>query len=322
MLQLSNHQFTLARDTAEKALSRRPDSPLMLGLLSDAQLDQGDYDGAHRSLQSMVDLKPNLPSYSRAAYLLWLKGNREEALKSVRHQAIDSGDPKEPEALAWVLVQGAMIFWQSGDYAGAEAGFDKALQTFADFPPALVGKGRVAMARGAPKEAAELLDKAFRQSPLMSTAWLLDDARVAAGDPAGAAQVEAVLTKNGVATDPRTYAQFLAAHDREHALALKIASEERNTRDDLYTEDACAWALYRNGQIKEAREASDKALVLNTPDAMLWYHAGAIRIAQGEVAAGKKLVKKAIDLNPYFDFTGRQGKPWRLLQATPRSKPR
>jgi tetratricopeptide (TPR) repeat protein len=185
LLQLSNHQFALARETAEKALSKRPDSPLMLGLLSDAQLDQGDYDGAHRSLQSMLDLKPNLPSYSRAAYLQWLKGDRDEALKSVR-LAFDSGDPKEPEASAWVLVQAAMIFWQGGDYQGAEAGFDKALQTFPDFPPALVGKGRVAMAQADPKQAAALLDQAFRQSPLMSTAWLLDDARVAAGDSVGA----------------------------------------------------------------------------------------------------------------------------------------
>jgi tetratricopeptide (TPR) repeat protein len=122
----------------------------------------------------------------------------------------------------------------------------------------------------------------------------------------GPAEVEAILAKNGVATDPRTYAQFLAAHDREHALALKIASEERNTRDDLYTEDAYAWALYRTGELRGAREASDKALLLNTPDAMLWYHAGAIRIAQGEIAGGEKLVKKAMDLNPYFDATGRK----------------
>ena len=140
----------------------------------------------------------------------------------------------------------------------------------------------------------------------MSTAWLVYDTQVALNDTAAAAQTEAVLLKNGKATDPRTYALFLADHDLNHEGALKLAADECNNRDDLYTEDAYAWALYRAGKIKEARAASDKAIVLDTPDAMIWYHAGAIRIAQGQKAEGKKLVKKALDMNPFFDATGRK----------------
>ena len=39
-------------------------------------------------------------------------------------------------------------------------------------------------------------------------------------------------------------------------------------------------------------------------DARLLYHAGAIRIAQGEKAAGEKLVREALKMNPKFDPTG------------------
>ena len=34
------------------------------------------------------------------------------------------------------------------------------------------------------------------------------------------------------------------------------------------------------------------------------YHEGAIRIAAGEVAAGKKLVEDALKKNPAFDISG------------------
>jgi len=315
LLQLSNHQFARARDTGEAALAKRSDLPLMLGLISDADLELGDYDGAERRAQEMMNLKPCLPSYSRVSYLHWLHGDQKAALESVR-LAIDSGDPKEPEAVAWVLVQAAMIFWNQGDVAGADAGFDRALTTFPDFPPALVGKGRVALARDDPKRAAALFDQAFHLSPLMETAWLLTDARTEAGDAAGAAASDAVLAKQGVATDPRTTALYWATHDREHARALEVAAAERQTRDDLYTEDTYAWALYRAGKIPEARAASDKALILNTPDARLLYHAGAIRLAQGQRIEGLALVRKALALNPHFDVTG--AREARALVATAR----
>jgi hypothetical protein len=36
----------------------------------------------------------------------------------------------------------------------------------------------------------------------------------------------------------------------------------------------------------------------------LLYHAGAIRIALGDLARGERLVRDALDLNPRFDMTG------------------
>jgi tetratricopeptide (TPR) repeat protein len=251
----------------------------------------------------MVDLKPSLPSYSRAAYLMWLKNDFAGAKNAVR-LAVDSGrDPHDPEPVSWVIVQAAQMFWQAGDYPGAIAGYDQALAVFPDFPPALAGKGQVLIAQGNPKQAAELLQRAFTQSPLMTTAWLLGDAQNAAGNRDGAEKSYALLEREGPTSDPRTLALFLATKNRDTPKAVELALAERAARDDLYTEDACAWALYRAGRLPEAATAAAKAVALGTPDAKLWYHAGAIRLAKGD-PKGRALIQKALTMNPNFDATG------------------
>jgi tetratricopeptide (TPR) repeat protein len=299
LLLLSDHKFRDAEQALQALVGRHPDDATALGLLSDSLVELGRYDEAARQAQQMMDLKPNLPAYSRASYLQWLHGDVAAAKESIR-LAIDSGgDSRDPEPLAWVTVQAAMIFWNEGDYEGARAGFDRALQVFPGFPPALVGEGRVALARGDPGAAAALLQRAFRLSPLTETAGLWSDACKAAGDAECQKSAEEATLKQGAA-DPRTLALFLTTHGLDAERALALADSERVTRDDIYTEDVYGWSLFRVGRLAEARTASDRAIALGTPDARLLYHAGAIRMAQGELADGRKLLRRALKMNPAF----------------------
>jgi len=304
---LNDHKFDEARTLASEIVAKHPDDPMAWGTLSDAYLEMGRYDEATRAAQQMVDLKPNLPSYSRASHLQWLRGDVAGAKETVR-VALDSGRAakSDPEPGAWVLVQAAMIFWHEGDYEGAEAGCDKALERISDYAPANVCKGRVAMVRGDHRRAAELFARAFKVSPLAETAWLLGDARQAMGDAKGAAEAYAEVEREGRRSDPRTLSLFLSTKadrpaDAEDALRLARAEHER--RKDIYTEDALAWALLRTGRIEEAKAAITRARRLGTPDARLLYHEGAIRIAAGEGARGDKLVREALARNPAFDVT-------------------
>lgn len=314
---INDHKFADARDLAEQLLGKDPDDVMALGTLSDALLEMGRFQEATVAAQKMMDLKPNLPSYSRASYLRWLQGHTEGAKAAIR-QAIDARDSKDPEPGAWTLVQAAVIFWHMGDYSGADKGFDMALQSVRDYPPALVGKGRVALAQGNAARAVELLEGAYKRSPLVETAWLLGDAKQAAGDGAGAADAYALVVKHGRLSDGRTLALFYATKDRDHDEALKLAKAERAIRDDIYTQDTLAWALYRAGKIGEARAAIDTATSLGTKDARLLYHAGAIRIAGGDRAEGEKLVREALRLNPKFDLTGAV-EAQKLLEVAPKA---
>jgi tetratricopeptide (TPR) repeat protein len=301
---LNEHRFEEARSLAQSVVDKAPEDAPAWGNLSDALTDLGRYPEAARAAQRMMDLKPNLASYARASYLLWLRGDVTGAKESARLAIDAGGDVRDSEPLAWVLVQAATLFWQEGDEDGAEAGFNRALETKPGFAPALVGKARVALTRGQPAEAVVLLQQAFLARPLAETAGLLADARRLAGDGPGAEAAEREVFREGRSGDSRTLSLYLSTHNREADEALALAERELSTRADLYTQDALAWALYRKGRLAEARAASDKSTALATPDARLLYHAGAIRLAAGEQAAGLALVKRALALNPSFDPVG------------------
>lgn len=298
---LNAHRFDAARIDAEAALRREPGGLFALGILADALLELGRYDEASADVDRMMALKPSLPAYARASYLLWLQGRTEPALEAAR-RAIDAAGGADPEPRAWMIVQAAMIFWHRGDAEGATAGFDRALAALPGYPQALVGKARVALARGDAPGAVALLDEAWRTSPHAETAWLLGDARSAAGDLAGARAAYSEVERLGRAGDGRVLAAFLATRGERVWEALRLAEEQRRVRPDIYSDDAYAWALYRAGRLAEARAASDRALRLGTPDARLLYHAGAIRIAGGDRAGGRALVRRALALNPGFDW--------------------
>ena len=277
---LNDHRFAEARDLARGVLAKDPDNAMALGTLSDALLELGDLDGASDAADRMLARKPDLPSYSRAAWLMWLRGDVERAKETWRH-AYDAGRGQaDPEPIAWVVVQAAELFRREGDTAGAVAGADLALSLVADFPPALVSKARALLASGRPAEAVPLAERALARQPLAETAWVLADARRATGDEAGAARAEADVVRLGRRGDKRTLADFLATRDRDPAEALRLIEAERATRGDLYTDAVYALALFRNGRLEEARAAMDRALRHGTPDPRLRAKAAVVRTTE------------------------------------------
>jgi len=301
---LNDHKFGEARDVARSILKSNPEAVLAWGSLSDALLELGELEEADRAAQRMIDLKPSLSSYSRISYFQWLAGNPRAAVESARLAIDAGGDPQNPEPRAWVLVQAAMLFWHGGDYAGADAGFGQALEVMNDYPPALVGRGRVAMAQGDAVQAAAFYDRAWRASPLVETAWLLGEARELAGDEEGAFRAFAHAEKEGKIGDRRTLSLMYSTRKTNAVEALRLAEQERAARGDIATEDALAWALYRNGRFAEAEIAIGRARRYGTQDARLLFHQGAIQKALGRTEKGDQLLSAALRLNPKFDVAG------------------
>lgn len=305
---LDTHEFARARGIAERVVHARPDDVMGWGNLSDALLNLGDLAGASAAAEEMVSRKPGLASYARASHLDWLEGRVDDALQAAR-LAIDSGTSLDAEPRAWALVESAMIFWHRGDYEGADAGFALAREHgMADYPPALVGQARVALARGDGRRAVELSRRARERSPSVEVDWLLADALDAAGDEDGSRAVYASIehAAGRALRDPedrRTLSLFYSTKNLRRERALSLAEEEMEVRGDVYTLDVYAWALHRAGRDREAKSAILRARSHGTPDALLMFHEGAIRVASGEVVAGRKLIGAALALNPAFDVS-------------------
>ncbi|MCK6544792.1 tetratricopeptide repeat protein [Myxococcota bacterium] len=296
LVMMNDHRFAEARELARSVLARDPEELTALGVLADAELELGDLEASAAATQRMIDLKPNLPSYSRAAYVRWLTGDVREA-KRIMWLAIDAGrDQRDPEPGAWAIVEAAKIFLAEGDYPGAEAGFDRALQRLPSYPPALLGKARAALAQGRASEAAPLAKQSFEASRLAEAAWVWGEAERAAGRDDRASEAFTAVVQTGRQGDKRTLAAFFAEENRDLDEALRTIEGELRHRGDVYSHDAHAWALHRLGRHAEAKAASDRALVHGTRDPVMLFHAGAIRVALGETSAGLDRVREALRL--------------------------
>jgi tetratricopeptide (TPR) repeat protein len=165
----------------------------------------------------------------------------------------------------------------------------------------------VAAATGDFSAAIEAYEAASAIVPDPVTLAALGDLYALTGDAAAAedryATVGAIATLAGANRQAynRAYAQFLADHDRDVALALSLAEQELEVRKDPVGYDAYAWALYRNGRFPEARAASETALAAGGRRAVMLYHAGMISAALGDADRALAELQEAMALNAGFD---------------------
>jgi tetratricopeptide (TPR) repeat protein len=299
----SQHEFKAAVAQCEEVFKTDPEAVITLGVYSDALFELGRVEEAMAAADKMVSVKPNTASYVRVAFFQWFKGDANAALETSKLAIQASNDPSQPEPRAYALVQAANFFFSRGDYPGADAGYQQALDIFPGYAPALAGRGRVAMAMNEPARAVPLFQEALAAIPLVDTAWRLGDARLAAGDAAGAAeawkQVETLGKK-----DPRTLAAFLAAKAKDLPRALELVNAELEVRPGPYTQDVLAWASYRAGKLDAAKSAIIKVSQGGTKDPLLLFHLGAIELATGDAKNGPFHLKEALALSPAFDPLG------------------
>jgi tetratricopeptide (TPR) repeat protein len=305
-LALARHQFAVALDWGEQARALAPYHAAAYGVIGDAQVELGRYDEAIETIQAMVDLRPDLSSYSRVSYLRELMGNREGALVAME-QAATAGSGYA-ENVAWVLVQLGNLRFDGGDLAGATSEYAAALAALPGYAPALAGQGRAAAAEGDLDRAAELYAEAVRSIPLPEYVVAYGDVLSAAGrqDEAKAqyALVEAIqrlYAANGVDTDLEL-ALYTADHGRLEDLprAVQQARAQVAARPSILAWDILAWTLYRSGDLDGAAAASKEALRLGTQNALMHFHAGMIAAARGETAEAITSLESALALNPHF----------------------
>ncbi|HEY3856031.1 MAG TPA: tetratricopeptide repeat protein [Verrucomicrobiae bacterium] len=275
----SLHHFKEAEPLALELVKKRG-LAFDFGLLGDIEYDQGKIPEAVAAYQRMVDLRPDLQAYSRVAQVRWITGDLTGAIEAMT-TAAEAGSPLNAEPTAWTLSRLALLKLQSGDFSGARQSALAALQMQTNSAPALFALGRVQLATGDTNAAVDSLKQAASLNHLPEAQWILADALRATGDNDQAAVVEKELQNRGAAEDPRSYSLYLSTRGIEPELALRLAKKELDTRADIFTHDALAWALNANHQVAQAQDEMKKALAEGTEDARLFFHAAIISAAAG-----------------------------------------
>ena len=297
------HLFDQSIAWAERALAVDAGNASAFGIVGDASVELGDYDKAFEQYQQMMDLRPDLSSWSRGAYLLWLTGDKVKAM-FLMGRAIKAGAPFA-ENTAWCRAKMAMMQWNEGAYAAAADGLEPALATASRNIHVLLAAGRIAATEQDSTGARKFYTTVLEAGPNHEALAALGDLAARDGDAEGAekyyAQVEALHLANvgSAVHDHMAMAKFYADHDRNLVEALRMAEQHKLTRN-VVEADVLAWVYFKNGDHARATEASQRALSRNTPDAEMHYHAGMIAEAAGDRAAAQKHLQRALGFNPQF----------------------
>lgn len=291
----TRHRFTEAEEVARKLVAARGFAA-DFALLGDALYDEGKIAGAAEAYQKMVDLKPSLDSYARAANIRWIKGDLEGAVQ-LQTLAVRSGGPGDAGALAWSLCRLGQLVWQQGDSAAAAQCANRALELAPDFAPALLLQGRLLLAAGRSEEALVPLARAILILPLPEPRWVYSEALRSAGRENDAIEMENLLIREGRAEDPRTVAVFLATVGRDPAMAAELAQAELGVRTDIMTHAANALALSRNEKIEDALVQVRAAMAEGTVDPHLLLYAGHVT-ALARLPEATDLLRRAEKLSP------------------------
>ena len=262
------------------------------GLLGDALMEQGRLGEAVEAYQKMVDLRPDLHSYARAAHLRWLKGDLKGAIELMQ-MAARAGSPHDGESAAWAYTRLAFYQSLSGALEPAQDACASALEFQTDYAPALLLRGRLRLAQGENAAALDDLQRATQLNPLPEYQWALAEALRGANRNDEAIAVESTLRQTGAGNDPRTFALYLATRSESIQVALQLAEKELLERGDVFTHDAHAWALAAAGRIIEAQPEMARATSEGTMDARLFFHAMVIASKSGRAAEAKSWFARA-----------------------------
>lgn len=303
-LLLTFHRFAEALEYGRQLEKDRPRDSIVQGVLTDANIELGNYEEAAEAAQKMVDLRPNMESYARVAAVRSLYGDADGAIEAMS-LAARIADPKDREAQAWCIAHLGDEYFKIGRHAEAEKQYDAALAVFPDYHFALAGKGRARAANNDFENAVKFYAQAQTRVPLVETVIALGDVYTKTGDAARAKEQYdlAIFIEQKLGNlDRRRLALLWADQNTNLDEALAIAEKEHAARKDVFTADIYAWCLYKKGNFAEARKIIREALRHKTKNALFYYHAGIIEKASGEKRAAKDFLQKSLALNPAFDI--------------------
>lgn len=279
-IEMQYHHFAQVITMASGLTREHEEDSAVWGLLGDALMETGNYDAAADAYQKMADLRPSLASYNRVAFYRFVTGDAQGAIALMR-QAIQMGSTR-PENVAWCLVELGDLLYKTDAVEDSQRAYLDALAIFPGYHRAMAGMGRTLAAQDHLAQAVEAFRKAQSIAPLPEYAGQMVKLYRRLGEfdlarkQLSMLDVADVLGKAAGEAANRNLALAFADLDYKTPRALELAQSELLIRKDVYTYDALAWTLFKNGKYSEAASTMEQALSQGTPEPSFHEHAARI----------------------------------------------
>jgi tetratricopeptide (TPR) repeat protein len=263
VVQLSQHNFAEAIETAEKAKNINPYNAFVYGILVDGFVEMGEYDSAVVNSDRMISIRPDLRSYSRISYLREIHGDIPGAIEAMK-MAVDAGSPGD-ESTEWSRVHLGKLYEQQNDLQNAAMQYEIALNERPGFAHALAAKGFLFQQQGKADSAKKYIYEAAALNSDHGFVENVAELHEIQGDKEKAMEGYKKL-KISLEKEPNTN---LAMADLYLKLgntgkAVECAKKEYERRPKNFeVNEMMAWTLYKNGEVEKAASYLEPALKTN-----------------------------------------------------------
>jgi tetratricopeptide (TPR) repeat protein len=305
LIYLSQHHFADGLTLAEKSQKLNPFNAFIYGLLVDGNVEMGHYDSAIVNADRMGAIRPDIRSYSRISYLREIHGDYPGAIEAMK-MAVNAGGQGD-ETTEWTRIQLGRLYENTGDLKSAKMHYTIALTERPDYPFALAGLARMAVAEKDYRTAIGFYRKADSMINDFSIKEEWADVFTLAGQKESADSLMAIVIARLNDDEQSSRDDDNLGHyaDRELAYAylkvnkynqaLEHALLEYNRRpDNIDVNETVAWVYYCKKQYAEALPYLRTALKTHSENPVLLYRAGLIYAKAGKQNEAKAILKKAL----------------------------
>ena len=310
---LSLHQFADALDAANKAYAISQHNAQLIGALVDAHVELGNYAEAVKYCDMMIQLRPDIRSYSRVSYLRQIHGDYPGAIEAMK-MAVEAGLPGA-ESTEWARVILGDLLLQTGDVKHAEICYTTADGLRANYAYAKAGLGRLEKYKGNYAAAIKHTEAAITLLSDAAFVSQLADIYALQGDAQKAAEIRndvLDLLQEAEKNTERSNKPTLHNGARELSLAYlqcgefkqayTLAKTDLGQRpNNIDANELAAFTAWHAGDLAAAKGYADKMLMTKVQNPVTLYKAALIYQKTGDTAKAATLMQEAKKLYPGVD---------------------
>jgi tetratricopeptide (TPR) repeat protein len=271
---------------------------------ADLDFQEGRYEAARREYESLIAENRTWDNLVRLAYFEAKFGDSVRA-DSLYAEAEDELTAKEMRSYAWVELQRGLLDLAEGRHEDAAVHYERAERAYSGHWVVAEHRAELLGAQGKFDEAATVYEQVVAQvlrpelqqglGELYSVMGEHDRAQ-AWFDTVLAAYLES--TRRGSVHYYHHLVDFYADVRKDGTEAVKWARKDIELRNNFSTQAALAWALFRQGEMREAVGQINLALSSGAKGAHLFSQAAKIFRAAGDPEQAARYEQTAREINP------------------------